>query len=175
MMDITAQYNRNDFLNFLSNRFLPDDFETADETVRSEKPNALDNMNFSIVSAAPIHTLAKLFKTRYTGPILIHWSHYERQQTHPKTLKRAEFGTKRLDFDSPGMGIGSLRVKIGSLRPKIGSPREGIRSPGPDFESLREEVQSPRPEAESWRGEIEALRDEIGSLEPNAVYKAKET
>jgi hypothetical protein len=52
-MDITAQYNRSDFLNFLSNRFLPDDFETADETVRPEKANALYDTNFSIEVSPP--------------------------------------------------------------------------------------------------------------------------
>jgi hypothetical protein len=38
MMDITAQYNRDDFVSFLSARFLPDDFETAQEQITLEKP-----------------------------------------------------------------------------------------------------------------------------------------
>jgi hypothetical protein len=37
MMDITARYNRNDFVSFLSTRFLPDDFETAPEEITPEK------------------------------------------------------------------------------------------------------------------------------------------
>jgi tRNA1(Val) A37 N6-methylase TrmN6 len=37
MMDLTAQYKRGDFLSFLSNSFLPDDFERVEEKVTPEK------------------------------------------------------------------------------------------------------------------------------------------
>jgi hypothetical protein len=40
MMDITADYNRGDFLGFLADSFLPDDFERSDDTVVRDKSNS---------------------------------------------------------------------------------------------------------------------------------------
>ncbi|MDR2807662.1 MAG: hypothetical protein LBB43_01490, partial [Spirochaetaceae bacterium] len=40
-MDITAQYNQNDFLAFLSDHFLPDDFEQSRNAVSIDKPHAV--------------------------------------------------------------------------------------------------------------------------------------
>jgi hypothetical protein len=39
-MDITAKYNRNDFIDFLTNSFLPDDFQTGNENIVIDKPNS---------------------------------------------------------------------------------------------------------------------------------------
>ncbi|MDR0707024.1 MAG: hypothetical protein LBF60_03990 [Treponema sp.] len=38
MMDITARYMRGDFISFLATHVLPEDFETAQEEITSEKP-----------------------------------------------------------------------------------------------------------------------------------------
>jgi predicted RNA methylase len=43
MMDITAQYNRGDFVSFLSARFLPDDFETADDSETAQEKITPEN------------------------------------------------------------------------------------------------------------------------------------
>jgi tRNA1(Val) A37 N6-methylase TrmN6 len=40
MMDITAKYKRNDFIDFLSNNFLPEDFQTGNEDIVIDKPHS---------------------------------------------------------------------------------------------------------------------------------------
>ena len=40
MMDVTADYNRGDFLGFLANSFLPDDFERSDDTIARDRSNS---------------------------------------------------------------------------------------------------------------------------------------
>jgi hypothetical protein len=40
MMDITTKYKRSDFIDFLSNSFLPEDFQTGNETIVIDKPHS---------------------------------------------------------------------------------------------------------------------------------------
>ncbi|MDR0786182.1 MAG: hypothetical protein LBE74_09960 [Treponema sp.] len=66
MMDITAGYDREEFIDFLRDRFLPDDFETAATDVNIDKKNALITIATRLGVCASMDLSVYEFRRTYT-------------------------------------------------------------------------------------------------------------